>query len=219
VYQRNLDGTGWESTPLATLTLTDHCMALLQEDETPRLALNGSSCNSSWLSLGNTGEGGNATAAGDQLIDNFYKRGRKVKVELFNNVAATGTPVVIIKRVEGVPPKFAALAKFKWLEMDATTKAALINFDGTAAEFPVSWTRNTSVSGKDVSFCLGASCEGDKRGGHDEITNGKSEQKITLNRKPAGSSAYKSIGIYGRNSDQLGVSSNYVSCGGLENCQ
>lgn len=67
-----------------------------------------------------------AAAAGDQLIDNFYKRGRKVKVALYANVAATGTPVVLIKRVDGMPPKFAALASFPSMaaQATATTSAA-----------------------------------------------------------------------------------------------
>lgn len=43
-------------------------------------------------------------------------------------------------------------------------------------------------------------------------------QTIPLDHRPAGASAYKMVGIYGRNSDQLGVSTNYLSCGGLPNC-
>jgi hypothetical protein len=217
VFQRNLDGSGWEATPLVTLTLTDACIAALQSNDTARLSTGGS-CGSSWVSLGNSSEGANAAAAGDQLIDNFYKRGRKVKIELYPTVAATGTPVVIEKRVDGVPPKFAALASFPWMEMDAATRAALTSYDGLAATFPVAWTPNRTVSGKDLTFCLAGGCDGASRGGHDDIVNGHSSQTIAMTNKPANATAYKMVGIYGRNVDQLGVSTNYVSCGGLASC-
>ncbi|MFD2273151.1 hypothetical protein ACFS07_24105 [Undibacterium arcticum] len=214
IYQRNQDGSGWEATPLVTMTLSDACIAQLQPGEKKARLSIGDNCGSSWLSLGDTIDGQNAAAIGDHLIDNFYKRGRKVKVELFPNVAATGTPVVIIKRVEGVPPKYAALASFPWMEMDAEAKAALSAYDGAAASFTVSWARNRIVSGKDVSFCLAGGCQGSSRGGHEDIVNGHTSQVIAMTNKPANAAAYKAVSIYGRNSDQLGVSTNYVSCGG-----
>jgi hypothetical protein len=217
VFQRNLDGSGWEATPLVTLTLTDTCIAALQTNEIARLSTGGS-CGSSWLSLGDSGDGTNAAAAGDQLIDNFYKRGRKVKIELYASVAATGTPVVIEKRIDGVPPKFAALASFPWIELDAATRTALTTYDGVASTFPAAWTPNRIVSGKDLSFCLAGGCGGASRGGYEEIVNGHASQTITLDHKPAGAAAYKMVSIYGRNVDQLGVSTNYVSCGGLTSC-
>lgn len=218
VYQRNLDGSGWEATPLATLTLTDACIAQFQNGQKPRLGIVGSSCGSSWLSLGDTGASADAAAQGDQLIDNFYKRGRKVKIELYSNVAATGTHVDVIKRVEGVPPKYAALATFPWLEMDAATKTALVAYDGTANTFDVSWAKNRVVGAKDVSLCLAGGCDGNSQGGHDDVLNGHNSQTIHVNHKPASANAFKMIGLYGRNSDQLGVSSNYLSCGGASTC-
>ena len=217
VFQRNLDGSGWEATPLVTLTLTDACIAALQTNETARLSTGGS-CGSSWVSLGDSGAGVTAAAAGDQLIDNFYKRGRKVKVELYSTLAATGTPVVIEKRIDGVPPKFAALATFPWMEMDAATRTALTAYDGVAATFPVAWTPNRIVSGKDLTFCLAGGCDGASRGGHEDIVNGHSSQTIMMNNKSTNAAAYKMVSIYGRNVDQLGVSTNYVSCGGLASC-
>ena len=218
VYQRNLDNSGWELTPLATLTLTDACLSQVRPGEKLRLGLVGSSCGSSWLSLGDSGDGVDAAAIGDKLIDNFYRRGRKVKVELFANVAATGTPVVVIKRVDGVPPKFAALAGFPWIEMDAATKLSLATYDGAAATFGVTWTPNRVVSGKDITFCLDGRCNGPTRGGHEDIFNGRNTQAITMTNKPANAAAYKMVGIYGRNADQLGVSTNYLSCGGAASC-
>ena len=219
VYQRDLDGSGWEITPMVTLTLTDACIAQLHAGETARLAVGSSSCGSSWLSLGDTGDSAAAAAKGDMLIDNFYKRGRKVKVELFNNVAATGTPIVVIKRVDGVPPKAGALPTFPWLELDAATKAALVSYDGVAPSFNVSWVKAPSVSAKDVSFCLAGNCSGAARAGHESIINGHTSQSIALSAKPANAAAFKSIGLYGRTVEQLGVSTNYVSCGGAAQCQ
>ena len=219
IYQRDLDGSGWELTPLVTLTLTDTCIAQLRTGETARLGVVGSSCGSSWVSLGDTGDSASAAAKGDMLIDNFYKRGRKVKVELFNNVAATGTPIVVIKRADGVPPKAAALATFPWLEIDNATKSALVGYDGVAPSFTAAWIKNPSVSAKDISFCLAGNCSGAARAGHENIVNGHTSQTLTLSAKPANAAAYKSIGLYGRTSEQLGVSTNYVSCGGAAICQ
>ena len=216
VYQRDLDGSGWELTPLVTLTLTDACIAQLQPNTTARLGLG--SCGSSWLSLGDTGDTATAAARGDMLIDNFYKRGRKVKVELFNNVAATGVPIVVIKRVDGLPPKAAALAGFPWLEVDAATKTALVALDGTAATFNVAWTKNPTVSAKDVSLCIAGNCQGAGSAGHESIINGHASQLIALVNKPTSAAAFKSIGLYGRTADQLGVATNYVSCGGAATC-
>jgi hypothetical protein len=218
VYQRNLDGSGWEATPLVTLTLTDACIAQLQNGDTARLAVFNGSCGSSWLSLGDSVDGANAAAVGDQLIDNFYKRGRKVKVELFNNVAATGTPVVIIKRVDGVPPKFAALAGYPWIELTTENRAALVAYDGVAPTFTVNWLRNTVVSSKDVTFCLGANCQGGTRAAHEDTVNGSTSRILTLDNKPASAAAFKQVSMYGRNADQLGVQTNFMSCGGATNC-
>ena len=217
VYQRNLDGSAWEATPLVSLTLSDACIAQLQPGDKARLSVGGSDCGGSWLSLGNSGDGATSAAAGDQLIDNFYKRGRKVKVELYANVAASGTPVVLIKRVDGVPPKFAALAGFPWMEMDAASASALIAYDGKAPTFTVSWIKNAIVGGKDITFGL-AGDGTTSQAGHDDIVGGHNSVAITMNNQPAGATAYKMVSIYGRNSDQLGVSTTYISCGGAANC-
>ena len=222
VFQRNLDNSGWEATPLATLSLSDACIAALQPNRAARLTIDGhgnsSVCGSSWLSLGDSIDGANAAAIGDQLIDNFYKRGRKVKIDLYADVAASGTPITVIKRVEGVPPKFAALANFPWMEMDATTRTALAAFDGATSTFAVSWIANKTVGGKDLTFCLGPDCSNGNRAGHQDVINGRNSVQLALQNKPLASTAFKMIGMYGRNADQLGVSTNYVSCGGAPRC-
>ncbi|WP_317205302.1 hypothetical protein [Janthinobacterium sp.] len=217
VYQRSLDGATWEASPLVTLTLSDACIAQLQPGDTARLSVGGGNCGGSWLSLGDSGDGATAAAAGDLLIDNFYKRGRRVKVELYADVAAAGVPVVLIKRIDGVPPKFAALAGFPWMEMDGATAAALIAYDGKAPTFTVGWAKNAIVSGKDITFGLAGNGDA-SQAGHDDIVGGHNSVAITMKHQPAGAGAYKMVSIYGRNSDQLGVSSSYISCGGALNC-
>lgn len=220
IYQRNLDGSGWEITPMVSLTLTDTCIAQLQPGQQARLSLAGYvSCGAGWLSLGATGDSASLAASGDTLIDNFYQRGRKVKVELFNNVAFAGTPVVVVKRVDGIPPKMAALPNFPWLELDATSSAALATYEGVAPGITASWVQNPLVGAKDMSLCLSNSCQGTSFGGHTDILNGHDSQTLQLLNKPANAAAYKRLGLYGRTHEQLGVSTSYQSCGGAAVCQ
>jgi hypothetical protein len=47
---------------------------------------------------------------------------------------------------------------------------------------------------------------------------GHSTQTLTLDAKPSNAAAYKQISLYGRDHDQVGVSTNYVSCGGATSC-
>lgn len=215
VYQRNLDNSGWEATPVVTLTLTDVCIAATPFNEKPRLGIVGSNCGASWLSLGDTA---GTAAAGDAVIDNFYRRGRKVRVDLYDNVAASGTPVSVVKRIDGVPPKFAALASFPWLELETASRAQLVSYDGSSANFPLAWGRNPVVAAKDVTFCLNANCSGASRAAHEEIEIGERSMNLQLSATPAGASAYKQISLYGRTREDVGVSSNYVSCGGANSC-
>ena len=218
VYQRSIDGASWEPAPLATLMLSDACIAQVGAGDVPRLGIVGSSCGSSWLSLGDSMDPALAAAAGDLLIDNFYKRGRKVRVDLYDNVAFAGTPVSLVKRVEGVPPKFAALAGFPWLELDNATRTSLQAYDGVAPTFTAGWTANPTVSSHDITFCLGGDCQGPRRAAHASTVLGHTSQSMTLESRPSGAASYKQIGLYGRDHDQVGVSSNYVSCGGATTC-
>lgn len=218
VYQRNLDGSGWEASPLVKLVLTDACIAQVPAGDVARLGIAGAACGASWLSLGDSSDAAGATAIGDALIDNFYKRGRRVRIDLYDNVAMAGTPVSIVKRVEGVPPKFAALATFPWLELDAATRAALTSYDGVAATFGAAWAANPTVSANDITFCLGGDCQGAHRAAHTDVVLGHRDVALTLEARPAGAASYKQISLYGRDHDQVGVSTNYVSCGGLPMC-
>ncbi len=213
VYQHDVAGTGWETTPIATLDDSAACSASI-----PRLTIVGSSCGSSWISLDNFG---GDLAGGDALIDAFYKRGRVVKVELFSDQAATQLSATFMKRVDGVPPKAAALSSIPWLELEDATKTALVGYDGATATFTASWAGNATVSPKDITLCLASNCSGTAMAGHSEIDgkhNGSTTKTLTWSPTPAGSSAYKQISLYGRDREQMGVSSNFISCGGAASC-
>ena len=213
VYQRNVAGTGWDTTSIAALDDGATCTAAI-----PRLTIVGSSCGSSWVSLDNFG---GDLAGGDALIDAFYKRGRLVKVELFSDQAATHLAATIMKRVEGVPPKAAALASVPWLELEGATKTALVTYDGATANFKASWAGNATVSPKDITLCLAGNCSGAAMAGHSEVDgkrNGSTTKTLTWSPTPAGASAYKQISLYGRDREQMGVSSNFISCGGAASC-
>ncbi|MFL6663446.1 MAG: hypothetical protein ACJ8G7_14830 [Rhizobacter sp.] len=225
VYVHNFAGTSWEATPLVTLVLTEACIAQFsQSGEAPRLALvdtsGPSSCGASWKMLSDSHDGPSAAAKGDQLIDNFYKRGRQVRVDLFANMAATRTPMAsIVKRVEGVPPKFAAMASFPWLELDSATRAALVSQAGTDSSFTAAWLPNATVSAKDVSFCVGGDCSGENRVGHADTLPGHNSQAMSLHGKAAEAHGYKMLSLYGRDHDQVGVSTSYISCGDAQSCR
>ena len=222
VYQHSLDGIGWDATPVASLNLSDECIAAVRPGTRPRLGLVGDPCASTWRILGNSGSGAQAGSAalGDALIQNFYRRGRTVKVELYSNVGATGTPVVVYRRVSGMPPLSASLPAYAWVEMDAASKAALASFDGSAGSFNVGWARNTVVGVQGLSFCLTGYCEGIAgRAGEADVPFGHTSQVITLNTRPANAAAHKMVAIYGRNSDQVSVQTNYLSCGGRPMCE
>ena len=220
VYQHSLDGIGWDATPVVSMNLTDACIAQVQPHDRPRLGIVGELCGSGWLILGNSGAGAPAgsAATGDALIQNFYRRGRTVKVELFANVAATGTPVVVYRHVEGMAPLSAALPGYAWVELDDTSKTALAAYDGAAASFSATWARNTVVGVNGLSFCLTASCDGAGRAGDADIASGRTHQTVTLRTRPVGAAAFKELALYGRNSDQVSMQTNYVSCGAASVC-
>ena len=218
VYQRNLDGSGWEATPLASLVLTDACIAQRRPGSKARLSIVGSqNCGSSWFSLGDSGDMAGASEHGDDLIDNFYRRGRKVRVDLYDNVAFAGTPASLVKRVDGVPPKFAALATFPWLELDAASRASLAAYDGTATALAFAWAANSTVSGHDMSLCFADGCSSN-RNSRVEVVLGRSNASLTLEPQPANPAAVRMLNVYGRDHDQAGISTTYVSCGGAARC-
>ena len=144
-----------------------------------------------------------------------------VKVELFSDQAATQISATFLKRVDGVPPKAAGLASIAWLELEGATRTALVAYDGASADFTASWAGNAAVSPKDITFCLAGNCSGAAMAAHADVDgkrNGSTSKTLTWNPAPAGASAYKQISLYGRDREQMGVSSNFISCGGAGSC-
>lgn len=221
-YQRDAAGTGWDATPFASMELSDACLAGFNDaianhtdaSRFTRLATPGSACGSTWMPLA-------ADAAGDALIDNFYKRGRQVRVEVYGDVAATQLLGTVVTRIGGVPPKADALPSQLWLELDAATLTSLVSYAGTPASFSAAWVSNPSTTAKDVTFCLSASCSGTNLGGFQEVHSVQSETRsaaITLSNTPASAAAFKEISLYGRTRDELGLVSNFISCGAAPTC-
>jgi hypothetical protein len=214
VYQRDAAGTGWDSTPLAELTLSTYC----QSTGARRLSIVGSaSCSSTWYQLDNNSTD---TAAGDVLIDNFFKRGRQVKIELFSDnhfSTPLASHAVVYKRIDGVPLKSADLPGFPWLELSSSTRAALQTYDGGNSGFAVAFELNRKVGAKDVSFSLA----GGTQAAHDNVmpsASGPTSLSLSLSSTPADASETKIVSLYGRTREQMGVQASYVSCGGASHC-
>lgn len=51
-----------------------------------------------------------------------------------------------------------------------------------------------------------------------ETGNGKSTVAVSLAQSAVSATSFKMVGLYGRNADQLGVSTTYLSCGGQPVC-
>lgn len=214
VYQRDLSGTGWEATPLAQLNAGDaSCISAL----TPRLTIAGSSCGSTWYQLdGNSTD----TAAADVLVDNFFKRGRQVKIVLYSDTNYTTVLDTVYKRIDGVPLKFADLPSFPWFELDSATKSNLVTYDGTSANFSTTFALNRKVGAKDLSFYLAGNVSA--MPSSQEIMPSASGPTTTVlnlsSHRPSAASDLKSVAVYGRTPEQMGVESVFISCNAATNC-
>lgn len=214
VYQRDLSGTGWEATPLAQLNAGDgSCIAAL----TPRLTIAGSSCGSTWYQLdGNS----NDTQAADVLVDNFFKRGRQVKIVLYSDTNYTTVLDTVYKRIDGVPLKSADLPSFPWFELDASTKSNLISYDGASANFSTTFALNRKVGAKDLSFYLAGNVSA-MPSSMEVMPSGSGPTTKVLNlssHRPSAASDLKILGVYGRTPEQMGVESVFISCNAATNC-
>lgn len=214
VYQRDLAGTGWEATPLAQLNAGDsNCISA----QTERLTIAGSSCGSTWYQLDNNS---NDTAAADVLVDNFFKRGRQVKIVLYADTNYTTVLDTVYKRIDGVPLKFADLPAFPWFELDATTKANLISYDGSAASFSTTFALNRKVGAKDLSFYLAGNQSAMPRS-QEIMPSAIGATTTVLNLSshvPSAASDLKAVSVYGRTPEQMGVESVFISCNAATNC-
>ncbi|MGE5452944.1 MAG: hypothetical protein ACM3VZ_14010 [Acidobacteriota bacterium] len=216
VYLHDSQGSGWEATPIATLSdasgMTD-CSAEV------RLTYAGSQCGSTWMGLdSNAGGGGlisGASMNGDAVIDAFFQRGRVVKIDLYSDTLATHLVDTVYKRVEGVPPKWADLDSVAWLEVDSATKTHLMSYDSSTVgsqSIQVNWAANKIVSPKDISM----SGAGEPRAHDDFSLADVRSQSKTLDASAVTLTAggFKLLSLFGRTRDGLGVETQYVSCSG-----
>lgn len=205
VYQHDVNGTGWDSTPLATLN-DSGCSS------SQNLTMQGSSCGSSWLSLDSFSSG--SLADGDAMIDAFYHRGREVKIELYSDTAATALIATVVKRVDGVPPKAADLAKIQWLELDTAGKAALTGYDSasSSAALTVTWLGNHAVSAHDLTVCNSPDCASRVQADISTQQSASNSKAVDVSSLSLTASGYKQVQLYGRDREQMGISSNFVSC-------
>lgn len=203
VYQHSADGTGWDATPIAVLDVPASC-------DQPRLSIHGSSCGSTWMSVDGWGSAG---ADGDALIDAFYKRGRKVRIDIFSDAAGAHPVATLYKRVDGVPPKSTALPSQQWPTIGAASLASLVSLGASDTSYSFDWTSPAELH--DATFCLSGDCSTNatrlevEHGGA-----GSGSVTLSLSSSPASAAAFKELSLYARDRDGLGLATNYVSCGG-----
>ena len=163
---------------------------------------------------------------GDALIRNFYRGGRTVTVSLFAD-AACSTPFAVAGKsefnveVQGVPPVSSAIAAMPWPEIDAATVAALrkLTIDaGAAGSFHAGWTFARGPLGlDDITVCGNrGDCgeSGTGRIGSGRIRpSARDNTVVLLNRGDAiAADSAKMLALSGRNSEGVGLQSNYMSC-------
>ncbi len=213
VYAHDAAGNWDLSTPIATLS-DSGCAGQ------PNLTITGYSCGGEWLSLDRYNT--TTLANGDALIDAFYRRGRDLRVDLYSDSAATTKYASVVVRIHGVPPKSADLPGVPWLDVDAASQSALAAYDsGTSVSktLGVSWASNPAVIAHDLTLCADSAC-GTKV--HASLPGSSSQTRATMNLASVNVSAagYKRLTLYGRDRDEVGYESAYLSCQtGSTGCQ
>ncbi|CAN0627856.1 conserved protein of unknown function [Burkholderia multivorans] len=213
VYAHDAAGNWDLSAPIVTLSDTG-CAGQ------PNLTITGYSCGGEWLSLDRYTT--TALANGDALIDAFYRRGRDLRVDLYSDSAATTKYASVVVRIHGVPPKSADLPGVPWLDVDAASQSALAAYDsGTSVSktLGVSWASNPAVIAHDLTLCADSAC-GTKV--HASLPGSSSQTSATMNLASLNVSAagYKRLTLYGRDRDEVGYESAYLSCQtGSPGCQ
>jgi hypothetical protein len=163
-------------------------------------------------------------AAGDEVVRNFFRGGRTLRVNLFAD-SACSSPFVLDGRsefeidVDGVPPVWAAMPSLPWPELTSETAARLSSFtleSGASGSFAASWSFPRGRAGVNgAMFCaLDAGC-GDGEGGRlgeREFSPAVTSTTITL---PGGSNALgntRMLSLYGAGGDGMSLQSNFMSC-------
>lgn len=172
-----------------------------------------------WLTLPQGGEG-------DAVIRNFYRGGRTVTVSLFADDACS-TPFAVTGRsvfdteIQGVPPVWSAMDSLPWPEVDGATVAALRNLTlgaGATGSFHAAWTFARGPVGLDEITVCGnrASCgdNGSGRIGSGRVRPSARDHTVALHNSgdPVAASSPKMLALSGRNSEGVGLESNYMTC-------
>lgn len=204
VYQRNAAGTGWDGTPIATLSNAG-CSSQSW------LTIQGSSCGSTWLGLDSFNNGN--LASGDALISAFFQRGRQVKINLYSDNAFASLIASVITRIDGVPPQSAQLATLPWLTLDGASKTALVNYASPlGGVLSFSWTGSNAIVPHDASFCNASSCNSPMHIDLGGKLGSAGSSSFDLSGLTLSASDFKEISLYGRDRSDVGYQSNYVSC-------
>ncbi len=180
------------------------------------------SADDTWLTLPQGAEG-------DAVVRNFYRGGRTVTFSLFSDDACS-TPFTINGRsvfdveIEGVPPVSSAMESLPWPELDGATVTALRTLTiagGADGTFHAGWTFARGPLGlDDITVCGNRESCGD--GGAGRIGSGRvrpsaRDNNVALhNFGPAVTAdSMKMLALSGRNSEGVGLQSNYMSCPGV----
>jgi hypothetical protein len=163
---------------------------------------------------------------GDVLVRNFYRGGRSVTVQLFGD-AGCSTPFNVAGRstfevdVEGVPPVWAQMPNLPWPEISADSKAALraLAIDaGAVGSLQAAWHFTRGPLGLNGATVCGsrADCGQGGTGRLGEHALRASARSVSVSLHNTGTAVAaddaKTLALYGRNGEGLGLQSNYSSC-------
>jgi hypothetical protein len=213
VYIHDATGTGsWDSTPIAVLS--DSCGT-----SPGNLTIAGSNCGAEWLSIDNFSNAELGT--GDALIDTLYHRGLDLKIDLYSDASATTYMTTVYTRLNGLPPKAADLPSVPWLNLDAGSQSALAAYASNTASaqtLNLAWSANPVVVPHDLTFCADSSCDAEVRM---DLPGTSIQTGATMNLSniTVTANGYKRLSLYGRDRNDVGYQSDYVSCqAGSQGC-
>ncbi|MEO6897989.1 MAG: hypothetical protein ABI218_15235 [Caldimonas sp.] len=163
---------------------------------------------------------------GDVVIRNFYRGGRTVTFSLFADDSCS-TPFTVAGRsvfdveIQGVPPVSSAMESLPWPEIDGATVTALrsLTLDaGATGTFHAGWAFARGPLGlDDITVCGNRDSCGDAgsgRIGSGRVRASARDNNVALHNNGAAvtASSMKMLALSGRNSEGVGLQSNYMSC-------
>jgi hypothetical protein len=162
--------------------------------------------------------------AGDEVVRNFFRGGRTLRVNLYADSACSSALVLDGRSefevdVDGVPPVWAAMPSLPWPELTAETAARLSSFtleSGAGGSFGAAWTFPHGRSGvTEAMFCaLDAGC-GDGEGGRlgqRDFSPAATNTTITLQGGANALGNARMLSLSGSGSDGMSLQSNFMSC-------